>query len=162
MDRASEQAAQQGEQHNRQELEELMQELRIALPGVQVLFAFLLTLPFTTRFDTLSDRRVRGSYIVALVFAALASVLLIAPSAMHRLYHSFHDPGGLNALLGIANRLAILGLGCLLLAMAAALFLVADVLFQALAAAVFACLLALLGGTLWFGVPVVQYLRRHG
>ena len=64
--------------------EQLLQELRVAIPGVQVLFAFLLVAPFSTRFD-LADQFERVVYFVALLFAALSAVLLLAPSIQHRI-----------------------------------------------------------------------------
>src|SRR5438067_8438821 len=65
-------------------LNELLQELRVASIGVQVLFGFLLSLPFTTRFTRLSDAQ-RSLYLIALLLAALSTALLIAPVAYHRL-----------------------------------------------------------------------------
>src|SRR3954470_21809839 len=66
------------------ELIEMLNELRVALPGVQVLFAFLLTLPFTQGFDKISDNE-RRWFFLSVVLAALSSMFLIAPSAHHRL-----------------------------------------------------------------------------
>ena len=66
------------------ELIELLNELRVALPGVQVLFAFLLTVPFSNGFQRLTGIQ-RNAYFVAFVLAALSAALLIAPSSYHRL-----------------------------------------------------------------------------
>src|SRR6059058_4200036 len=72
------------------ELIELLNELRVALPGVQVLFAFLLTVPFTQRFGKTTEIE-RDIYFVTLILAALSSVLLIAPSSQHRLLFRKRD-----------------------------------------------------------------------
>src|SRR3954451_9155246 len=86
-------------------LEELLQELRVALPGVQVLFAFLLVVPFNQRFTSVSDFD-RILYGVTLVFAALASTLLISPTVHHRLLFRRRDKAHL---VKVANRQAIVG-----------------------------------------------------
>jgi hypothetical protein len=72
------------------ELIEMLNELRVALPGVQVLFAFLLTVPFSVGFSEVSDFQ-RRAYFVTLVASALASGLLIAPAAQHRVLFRQHD-----------------------------------------------------------------------
>src|SRR3954454_21701601 len=98
-------------QHQRvdRELIELLNELRVALPGVQVLFAFLLTVPFTQRFARTTTIE-RDIYLVTLILAALSSILLITPSSQHRiLFRKRHK----EALLIRANRYAIAGLICL-------------------------------------------------
>ena len=98
------------------ELIELLNELRVALPGVQMLFGFLLALPFSVGFEHTSavDRR---AYFVSFLAAAAASVLLIAPSAYHRLTWRQRDK---EHLLRAANVMAIAGLGCLAIAVSAA------------------------------------------
>jgi Family of unknown function (DUF6328) len=131
------------------ELIELLNELRVALPGVQVLFAFLLTLPFTNKFERLSDVD-RAIYFVALVLSVVASGFLIAPSAHHRL--RFRD-GAKKELVYWGNRMAILGLGSLTAAIAAGVSVVADVLYGDIVripvtAAVLAWLVVL-----WFALP---------
>lgn len=88
------------------ELLELLQELRVAIPGVQVLFAFLLTIPFSQGFSKLNGTE-RGFYGLCLVLAALATGLLIAPTSIHRL--NFRS-GNKEWLLAHSNRLAIVGL----------------------------------------------------
>jgi hypothetical protein len=143
----------------RSELTELMQELRIAIPGVQVLFAFLLTLPFTGRFSSGLTTAQKSTYFVAFAAAAIASILLIAPSALHRLYHELNDPGGLASLLELSNRLAIAGTVFLAIAMAAVVFLVTDIVYQqAIAAAATAVLVGLVGW-FWFALPFVRRSR---
>src|SRR3954454_20138986 len=65
-------------------LEQLLQELRVVLPGVQVLFAFLLAVPFSSRFGDVDDFE-RDVYFVALLLSAIAVALLMAPSIQHRI-----------------------------------------------------------------------------
>src|SRR5689334_9040206 len=94
-------------------LGELLQELRVALPGVQVLFAFLLTVAFQQRFTSLT-RAQEKIYFATLISTAIAATLLIAPSAYHRLTFRYQQK---EHLVFIANRLAIVGLGFLALSM---------------------------------------------
>ncbi len=138
---------------------ELSDEVRIALPGVQVLFAFLLTLPFTGEFSEISDRN-QTTYFAAFMSAAIASVLLITPSAMHRIQHG--DGGDRHEFVAIATVLAILGTVFLAFAMAAVVFLVSDVLYDATSASLAAGAVALLATLLWFVVPLVMRYRNSG
>lgn len=105
---------------------ELLQELRVAQAGVQILFAFLLTLPFTQRFGSVTAFQ-RTVYLVTLLLSAGAAVCLIAPASFHRLVFRRHDK---RALIFVANRFAIAGLALLALAMTGAILLVTDVLFK--------------------------------
>lgn len=142
-------------------LEELLQELRVALPGVQVLFAFLLTLPFTSRFAQIDDLD-RGVYFSAFLAAALSSVFLIAPSAYHRLRWRFTDRetmGEKQRMLVTASRQAIGGVVLLAVAMGSVVFLVSDVLFNLRVAGVAAGIVAAAMTWLWFGLPLT---RRAG
>jgi hypothetical protein len=135
-------------------LNELLQELRVVLPGVQVLFAFLLTVPFSNGFPTLSSFQ-RDVYFVVLAMTAIATAMFLAPTAYHRLL--FRE-GMKREIVDRANRLAILGLGVLALAMSAAIFLIAHIVF-APATAVIAGVAALaLFGSLWCVFPL--RLRR--
>ena len=133
------------------ELIELLNELRVALPGVQVLFAFLLTVAFQERFDVLTatDRRV---FYAAVLTAAAASVLLIAPTAHHRLRFR---TGSKEALLRLANSLAIAGTACLALSVGAAVYVVSAVLYDSSTAGVVAGALTAVTLALWFVVPLV-------
>ena len=92
--------------HHRQ-LIELLNELRVGLPGVQVLFAFLLTVPFTQRYSRL-DGIQRDIYFLAVLSTAMATACLIAPSSYHRLRWRQHDKAHM---LETSNRLAIAGIG---------------------------------------------------
>src|SRR5438270_234729 len=106
-------------------LTELLNELRVALPGVQVLFAFLLVAPFNQGFQKVSDFE-RKLYFATLLCTALSSILLIAPSMHHRLlFRQRQKP----FLVTTANRLTIAGLAMLALAMTGAVLLVTHVLF---------------------------------
>ena len=131
------------------ELIEFLNELRVALPGVQVLFAFLLVVPFNDGFSKLSatDRRV---YLVAVVTTALSSALLIAPSAHHR---ARFRKGDKEQILKVGTVLSLAGTLLLAVAMALTLWLVTDVLYGGVLAAWIAGLVG--GGTalLWFAVP---------
>lgn len=138
---------------------ELSDEVRIALPGVQVLFAFLLTLPFTGQFSEISGRN-ETTYFAAFISAAIASVLLITPSAMHRIQHG--DGGDRHEFVAIATVLAILGTMFLAFSMSAVVFLVSDVLYDATAASITAGGVALLATMLWFVAPLVMRFRNSG
>jgi hypothetical protein len=113
-------------------LGELLQELRVALPGVQVLFAFLLAVPFQQNFTKTSafDKKV---YFATLILATLAAALLIAPSAYHRLTFRYQQK---HRLVFVSNRLAIAGLATLSLAMTCAVMLITNVLFGTVATTV--------------------------
>ncbi|HSP73437.1 MAG TPA: DUF6328 family protein [Gaiellaceae bacterium] len=138
------------------ELIELLNELRVALPGVQVLFAFLLTLPFTNRF-----REVTGSsealYVVALVSTAAASAFLIAPSAYHRL--NFRTPDK-ERMLFTANRLAIAGTTLLALGIATSVYVVVSFLYGPGVGGGLAGGVAALLAWLWYGLPLVRRAER--
>src|SRR5256885_7965995 len=114
------------------ELIELLNELRVVLPGVQVLFAFLLAVPFANGWARVTDLQ-RDVFFVAFICTAAASILLIAPSAYHRLRWREGDK---EQMLRISNRLAIAGTVFLALGMTAVVFLISDILFKGLWAAV--------------------------
>src|SRR3954462_6148761 len=97
-------------------LNELLQELRVALPGVQVLFAFLLTVPFQQGFSK-ADGFQKDVYLVTLLLTAVATALLIAPSAYHRLEFRQNDK---KHIVTVANRFAIAGFAVLAAAMTSA------------------------------------------
>jgi hypothetical protein len=150
-----------GEQEKaRQRLGELNSDLRVALPGVQVLFGFLLTLPFSARFAVLNAGAERVSYLVAFIAAAISSVLLIAPSALHRFYHELDDPGGLQPLFLISAQLALAGMIFLAISMGAVVFLVIDVFYHRQAAAGVTAFIAALIVWFWFGFPLLRRAER--
>ena len=138
------------------ELEELLQGLRVLLPGVQVLFAFLLAVPFSSRFAEVSGTD-KGLFLAALVCAAIASAFLIAPSTFHRVLFRDRDK---EWLVTRANALAIVGTVFLAVAMSCAMFLVADVLYGSRVAAVLASGLGALFVVLWYVVPGVRRARN--
>jgi O-antigen/teichoic acid export membrane protein len=134
-------------------LAELMQEVRVAQTGVQVLFAFLLTVVFTDRFHGLTSAQ-RTLYFCTLVAAGAAAMLLIAPGAQHRVLFRCGDK---EHIVAMANRYAIAGLGCVGLAMAGALAFVATIVFASTAAAIAGAVAG--GACLWCWY--VQPLRRR-
>jgi Family of unknown function (DUF6328) len=139
---------------NRQLLE-LLNELRVALPGVQVLFAFLLAVPFQPRFESVTDLE-RHVYLVTLLASAAATAFLIAPTSYHRL---LFQRGYRPQIIRNGARMLIAGLTCLAVAMIGAVFLVVSFMFaDDTAVAVAAATLALFA-VLWFGVPLVRRLR---
>ena len=133
------------------ELLELLNELRVVLPGVQALFAFLLIVPFNERFASVTgpERRI---YTVALLASAVACVLFITPAAFHRLRFRRHDKA---QLLRIGNRCAIAGLAALAVAMIAGVFLVTEFLFGAAVAGALTTVVAIPIAALWWLVPLV-------
>jgi hypothetical protein len=132
------------------ELIELLQELRIVIPGVQVLFAFLLTVPFQQGFARL-DSVQRDVFFATLVCTAAATALLIAPSAHHRL---LFRQGVREQRLRMGNTLAILGLACLVPAMVGVMYVITDVLFGLTAALVVTIVMAGSFVLLWFVLPL--------
>lgn len=141
---------------DREEVIELLNELRVLLPGVQVLFAFLLTVPFTQRFSQL-EQADKGVYFSALLLAAAASVLLIAPSLHARLTWQRLDR---RALIDISNHLTLVGSIMLAGGMACAVYLIADVLYRSRIAGVSAAAVILLVAFAWYGIPLALRLSR--
>ena len=137
------------------ELIELLNELRVALPGVQVLFAFLLVLPFQQRFQRLGTLD-RDVYFVAFLAAMIATALLIAPTAYHRIRFRDRDK---EQMIFISNRLAIAGTFFLAIAMVCTVFLITDVLFGGLLATLFTIPTGLVFAWFWYGLPLSRELR---
>ena len=134
------------------ELIELLNELRVALPGVQVLFAFLLIVPFSNGYPNITELQ-KDVYFITFLCTAAASAFLIAPSAQHRLRWRQRDK---ERLLVVANRQAIAGSVLLAGAMCGATFLVTDVLFEVTSAAIVTGCVAALFTWLWFGWPLLR------
>jgi membrane-associated HD superfamily phosphohydrolase len=134
-------------------LGELLQELRVALPGVQVLFAFLLAVPFQQHFTEITPFE-KKVYFVTLLCTAISAALLIAPSSYHRL--TFHLQQK-HELIFLANRFTIAGLSFLALAMTGAIVLITDVLFGGIMTVVTGVAAAATFATLWYVLP----LRRR-
>jgi predicted membrane channel-forming protein YqfA (hemolysin III family) len=130
-------------------LQEFLGELRVALPGVQVLFAFLLVVPFNQRFPDITNFQ-KSAYFVTLLFTAAAAMCLIAPTAQHRLeFRRQHK----EQILMMANRLAIVGLGFLAIAMTGAIMLITDLLYGATTTIVVTIVVGLGFALLWYLVP---------
>ena len=144
-----------GESHEERvnrELIELLNELRVALPGVQVLFAFLLAVPFANGWQKVTVVQ-KDTYMVALLAALAGSVFLIAPSAWHRILFRSRDK---EQLLFISNWFAIVGALFVAVGMCASLFLVADVIYDDATAAIVAGLVALVFALIWFVWPLLR------
>ena len=137
------------------ELEELLQELRLALPGVQILFAFLLVVPFNNRFRE-TDALQRGVWFAALLLALGAVACLIAPTAYHRIRFRDFDK---EQLVLTATRLAIAGLVLLATALSASAFFVTGFVYDDTRAAVVTAVAAATIGGLWFGLPLMRKTR---
>lgn len=132
---------------------ELLNELRVAGTGIQVLFAFLLVVPFNTGFRRLSSFD-RHEYFVTLLCLAIALALLIAPSIHHRLLFRQNQKA---YLIAVGNRVAIVAMGFLTAGLTGIMVLISDVLFGGVTAAVVGTATAVGVGGLWFGLP----LRRR-
>ena len=125
----------------------------MAQTGVQILFAFLLVLPFNQRFTEVTDYE-KGVYFATLVFAAGATLFLIAPSAHHRILFRLQDK---HHVVLTANKLAIAGTACLALAMTGAVLLITSFVFGEVFGAIVAVIAGLAFGATWYALP----LRRR-
>jgi high-affinity Fe2+/Pb2+ permease len=132
------------------ELIELLNELRVALPGVQVLFAFLLAVPFAQGFTRVTDFQ-RALYFTVIVLTAVSLALLIAPSAWHRLRFRQQDK---ERILRASNRMSIAGLGFLAVAMTGAVMLIADFIYSPTLTIVSGIAAAVIYGLLWYVLPL--------
>jgi hypothetical protein len=145
-------------QRRNRNLDQLLQELRIVVPGVQVLFAFLLAVPFSARFGA-TDAFERDVYFVALLLSAIAVAFLMAPSIQHRILFRHEQK---RYLVSLGSALTIAGMTALALAIVLSIVLVAHFLFGSGAAwtagglSLFAFLL------LWYALPIERRLsNRH-
>jgi phosphatidylserine synthase len=136
-------------------MSELLQELRVALPGVQVLFAFLLTVPFQQGFSKATAFQ-KDVYLVTLLLTALASALLISPSAYHRLEFRQNDK---KHIVLMANRFAIAGFAVLAAAMTSAVLLVTDYLYSDTTSIVSTIGVGVVLYGLWYAAPLTRRLR---
>ena len=135
-------------------LQEMLGELRVALPGVQVLFAFLLVVPFNQRFGEVTDFQ-RTLYLITLLFTTASTMCLIAPTVHHRIeFRRQHK----EQIVSTGNRIVILGLALLAIAMTGAVTLVTDFLYGTTTTAIAVGCVALSFFGLWFLIP----LRRLG
>jgi cation transport ATPase len=145
------------DQRLNRELDQLLQELRVAMPGVQVLFAFLLAVPFQQRFVEVTEFQ-RTVYFGTLLASAVASALFIAPTAYHRMMFRGRDKP---RLVEMSSRLALAGLAALAVAMNGAILLVTDLLFQGATVVVTLVLTTVLFAGLWFVLGIVRRLSTE-
>jgi hypothetical protein len=137
------------------ELLELLNELRVVMPGVQVLFGFLLTVPFQQRFETINAFQ-RDVYTATLLLTAAAAAFLMTPSAFHRLtFRAGEKP----YLVKFGTTVTVIGMVLLALAMNGALLLLTDILYHGSTVAVMVGVSAALYVSLWFGVASIRRLR---
>lgn len=139
-------------------LGELLQELRVALPGVQVLFAFLLAVPFQSGFTKITPFEEKV-YFVTLLCTAMSAALLIAPSSYHRMTFRLQQK---HELVFLANRFTIAGLVFLALAMTGAIVLITDVLFGVVVTVITGVAAAVVFATLWYALPLRRRLNLTG
>ena len=137
------------------ELMELLNELRVALPGVQVLFAFLLTVPFTQQFPNITELQ-RNVFFAAFLTAAAATAFLIAPTSYHRI--RFRE-GDKEQILKTSNVLAIVGTLFLAMSIVCVVYLITDILFSGGIAAFVTALAAGLFVGLWYALPLWRHLK---
>ena len=134
---------------------ELLQELRVSQTGVQILFAFLLTLPFTNRFGEVSEFE-RDVYIVSLLLAAVTSALFIGPVSFHRLLFRRQEK---RDLVFLGNTMSIAGLACLAVAMNGVILLITHFLLGATASIVITSISGAIFLYLWYAIPFSRLLR---
>jgi hypothetical protein len=138
-------------------LGELLQELRVALPGVQVLFAFLLIVPFSQGFPDITNFQ-RTVYFVTLLLATAATACLIAPTAHHRIEFRQQDK---RRIVFSANWLAVAGLVVLAAAMTGAVLLITDLLYESTTVTIVSAVVAAVFLALWFAWPVKRVLDNR-
>jgi Family of unknown function (DUF6328) len=141
------------DERQQRQMGELLQELRVALPGVQILFGFLLTVPFSQGFQKATTLQ-KNVYMATLLLAALSTACFIAPSAAHRI--RFHQ-GDRRWIIETASKLAIAGLAFLALAMVGAIVVVTDFLFGPPAVFIWPVLVCVVFFGLWFVRPLLRH-----
>jgi predicted neutral ceramidase superfamily lipid hydrolase len=137
------------------ELIELLNELRVALPGVQVLFAFLLTVPFSQRFTAI-DSTQKTAFYLAFLCTAIASVLFIAPTVIHRLRFREKDKENV---LRRSHQLTIAGSIFLIAAITIVVFFITDVLYGAPLSIIVTAFIGGLGAIIWYAMPLSRRSR---
>jgi O-antigen/teichoic acid export membrane protein len=138
--------------------DQLLQELRVVIPGVQVLFAFLLAVPFSTRFNRV-DQFERVLYFIALLLAALSAILLLAPSIQHRILFR-HDQK--RYLISAGTVLSIAGLTALAFSSTLALVLIAHFLYGIWAAWISGVVTLVVYAVIWYAIPIQRRRHAHG
>ena len=154
-DRAHETEGEDARRIRDRQVMEVLQELRVAITGGQILFGFLLTVPFAQRWSETDDLQ-RTLFLITLLAIATATGCFIAPTAAHRV--RFHQRDR-SFLVSYANAAALAGLVSLLVAMVSAVLLVTDFVFGRTTAVIAAGAVALVLATLWFLVPLARYRR---
>jgi len=137
------------------ELIELLNELRVVLPGVTVLLAFLLAVPFAKGWPRVTPFE-RDVFLVAFLAAAVSVALLTAPSSYHRIRFRHGDK---EHIVKVGNRLAIAGIAAFAVALEAVVLLVMSYVVSRTAGIVAAAALAVTVGSLWFGLPLLNAVR---
>jgi uncharacterized protein involved in cysteine biosynthesis len=138
-------------------LQELLQELRVALPGVQVLFAFLLVVPFNQRFPQITNFQ-QTIYFITLLLATGATGFLIAPTVHHRIQFRQQDK---ERIVMTANRFTIVGMGLLAAAMTGAILLITDILYRSTTVTLVAAAVAVMFIVLWYVIPGRRSLQQQ-
>jgi Family of unknown function (DUF6328) len=138
-------------------LQEMLGELRVALPGVQVLFAFLLVVPFNQRFGEVTSFQ-KAIYFVTLLSTTASAICLIAPSVHHRIEFRQQNK---EQIVKTGNRIVIVGLTLLAVAMTGAVLFITDVLYSATTTAAVAAGIALAFALLWYGLPLRRIAARR-
>ncbi len=139
-------------------LSELLQELRVALPGVQVLFAFLLAVPFQQNFTKINGFE-KDVYFFTLLCTAISAILLIAPSSYHRVTFRLQQK---RELIRLANRFTIAGLAFLAMAMTGAIVLITDVLFGGIVTVITGAGTVAAFAAFWYVLPLRRRLSLTG
>jgi hypothetical protein len=134
------------------QMAELLQELRVALPGVQILFAFLLTVPFAQGFQRVTSFQ-KNLFFATLMCTAISTACFIAPTATHRLRFHKRDR---RYVIESANALLIAGLVFLALAIIGAVALITDFLFDGAGRWIWPAIVALVTAVLWFARPLAR------
>ncbi|MCU1377735.1 MAG: hypothetical protein JWN29_718 [Acidimicrobiales bacterium] len=140
-----------------QDMIEVLNELRVVLPGVQVLFAFLLTVPFTQRFGLLG-RTDRALYFAALLLTAASSIALIAPSVHARLTSPDRRT---ERVVAVSNLFIVVGSSLLAAGMGCVVYLIADLLYQSVLAAIVTTVLVVVVAFCWYGIPLLDRRMRR-
>jgi hypothetical protein len=135
---------------------ELLQEVRVAQTGTQILFAFLLGVPFTQRFGEVTSFQ-QTVYFGTLLAAAVASAFLIAPSAYHRILFRQKEK---QFVIDASNVLIIAGLAFVALAMSGVILLITDLLYKETTTAIVTAVIVLLFVVLWYVVPITRRIRE--
>lgn len=138
----------------RRNFNELLQELRVAQAGIQILFGFLLSIVFTDRYQTV-DQYIRATHLITILFAAAAVALLTAPAAWHR---ALFRRGRREDIIQVAHRFMLIGLACLAVAMTGTVLLLGEVIVGGPIAVVFGVVAGLGFVLLWFVFP---FWERH-